>query len=159
MAYDGVSALTPSRAAPPPPRRGPSDLLSSGASVYSNAPSFQSYNTATSTPGSFHSSYSGIGGSPDRGSPAGSSSNGIRSGYVSLKEDGFASLFWSKKWLVLRDEALSIHRNEVRHLALTRNRVCSELTCPTRVHRRRSRTRRKLVLYGSEILLLSTGQS
>lgn len=118
MSYDGVSALTPTRPPPPAPRRGPSDTSASNTSTYSNSPSFTSYNSAASAASSYHTAYSaGIGGSPDRGNQSSSSVNGptVRSGYVSIKEDGFASWLWSKKWLVLREEVLSIHRNEVRH--------------------------------------------
>ena len=37
----------------------------------------------------------------------------VRSGYVSVKEDGFGNWLWSKKWLVLREETLVLYRNEV----------------------------------------------
>ena len=123
MSYDGIGTLTPSRAAPPAPKRIPTDMSSSSASTYSNSPSFTSYNSAASgSASSYHSAYSGIGGSPDRGSPMSPSVNGpaVRASYVSVKEDGFASWLWGKKWLVLREEVLSIHRNEVRQLKTTK---------------------------------------
>ncbi|KAF8305573.1 Pkinase-domain-containing protein [Clavulina sp. PMI_390] len=116
MSYDGISALTPSRPPPPAPRRNQSDASysSGGSSTLAHSNSFSSYNTAVSGGGSFQSAYSaGIGGSPDR-SQNSSASQGtyVRAGYVSLKEDGFASWYWSKKYLILREEVLSIHRNE-----------------------------------------------
>lgn len=36
----------------------------------------------------------------------------IRSGQVSMKEDGFGNWLWQRRWLVLRDLALSIHKSE-----------------------------------------------
>ena len=69
---------------------------------------------------SYHSAYSGIGGSPDRGAPPNTNSSVIRSGFVSVKEDGFASWLWTKRWLVLREQVLSFHKSEVR--------VCSLVT-------------------------------
>ena len=37
----------------------------------------------------------------------------IRNGLVSLKEEGFASFMFLRKWLVLKGESLSIHKTEV----------------------------------------------
>ena len=38
----------------------------------------------------------------------------VRSGTVSVKEDGFAtSWLWRPKWLVLKEQTLSIHKSEV----------------------------------------------
>lgn len=36
----------------------------------------------------------------------------IKEGYVNVKEDGLRAWIWSKRYLVLRDQALTIHRNE-----------------------------------------------
>lgn len=45
-----------------------------------------------------------------------SSSTPIRQGMVGVKEEeGIRSFLWSKKWLVLRDQTLSFHKNEVRN--------------------------------------------
>lgn len=117
------SSLTPSRPAPPPPgagQRGTNGSAYTNNSIYASsgssfAPSFQL--TPPSPAGSsYNPAYSGIGGSPNRGSSATGYSDGqvVRNGYVSVKEDGFASLFWSRKWLVLRESTLSFHKNEVR---------------------------------------------
>jgi len=38
----------------------------------------------------------------------------IKKGYASVKEDVFRSFLWSKRWLVLREQTLTIQRNEVR---------------------------------------------
>lgn len=32
---------------------------------------------------------------------------------VNIKEDGFASWLWRPKWLVLKEQTLSIHKTEV----------------------------------------------
>lgn len=101
MAFNQVSStsLTPSRPAPPAPQRaGP------GAT----------YNPAFSIPSSSGNSYSGIGGSPNRNSENIMNTHIVRSGVVSIKEDGFAtSWLWRPKWLVLKEQTLSIHKNEV----------------------------------------------
>ncbi|KAI8992270.1 kinase-like domain-containing protein [Pilobolus umbonatus] len=36
----------------------------------------------------------------------------IKEGYVNVKEDGLRAWIWSKRYLVLRDQALTVHRNE-----------------------------------------------
>ncbi|KAI8844938.1 kinase-like domain-containing protein [Chytridium lagenaria] len=36
----------------------------------------------------------------------------VKRGYASVKEDGLRSFIWSKKWLLLREQTLTIHRNE-----------------------------------------------
>jgi hypothetical protein len=38
----------------------------------------------------------------------------IKEGYLSVKEDGLRAWIWSKRFCVLRDQALTFHRNEVR---------------------------------------------
>ena len=69
----------------------------------------------------------------------------VRTGYVSVKEDGFASWLWGKKWLVLREEVLSIHRNEVRQFKRQRNK----LSIPNLFRRYPMNSRRhKLAQYG-----------
>ncbi|KAG8889023.1 Protein kinase [Tulasnella sp. 332] len=90
-------ALTPSRPAPPAPHRKPAD-----SSTVSSASS-----------SSYYSSYTGIGGSPERNTgPASSGHPIVRKGFVNVKEDGFASWLWNRKWLVLRDQTMSFHKNE-----------------------------------------------
>ena len=37
----------------------------------------------------------------------------MRKGYVSVKEDGIRSWIWSKRWLALREQTLTFHKNEV----------------------------------------------
>ena len=105
MAFHQVSStsLTPSRPAPPAPQRaGP------GAT----------YNPAFSIPSSSGSSYSGIGGSPNPNSENIMGIHVVRSGVVSYKEDGFASWLWRPKWLFLKEQTLSIHKNEVSLICL-----------------------------------------
>lgn len=38
----------------------------------------------------------------------------VRHGTVSVKEDGLVSWLWRPKYLVLKEQTLSIHKNEVR---------------------------------------------
>jgi protein-serine/threonine kinase len=37
----------------------------------------------------------------------------IKKGWVQVKDDGIRSWFWSKQWLVLREQTLTFHKNEV----------------------------------------------
>jgi hypothetical protein len=43
----------------------------------------------------------------------------IRKGYVSVKEDGIRSWIWSKRWLALREQTLTFHKNEVSEAMVT----------------------------------------
>ena len=71
----------------------------------------------------------------------------VRSGYVSFKKDAFASWLWRAKYLVLRDQNLTIHKNEVRalflllHVAYT-SFVAVRLEVPSP---RRCETRQRLI--------------
>ena len=50
----------------------------------------------------------------------------VRNGLVSLKEEGFASFMFLRKWLVLKGPTLSIHKTEVRSIsARLPPRACS----------------------------------
>ncbi|KAJ3282951.1 Protein kinase [Borealophlyctis nickersoniae] len=42
----------------------------------------------------------------------------VKRGYTSVKEDGFRSWIWSKRWLLLREQTLTFHRNENTYQAL-----------------------------------------
>ncbi|KAJ8075511.1 hypothetical protein PM082_021141 [Marasmius tenuissimus] len=118
MSFHQITAasLTPSRPAPQAPQRrgtdGP-DMYTNNNSLansgYSAAITFSPSSPASS---SYSPSYSGIGGSPNRYSE-GMSSLIVRSGSVNVKEDGtFASWMWKTKWLVLKEQTLSIHKAE-----------------------------------------------
>jgi protein-serine/threonine kinase len=67
---------------------------------------------------SYATSYSGIGGTPNIGGFPKRSSDGagtsgvIRQGPAGFKEDAFASWIWREKWLVLKEQTLSVHKNE-----------------------------------------------
>ncbi|KAH6890934.1 STE/STE20/PAKA protein kinase [Coprinopsis sp. MPI-PUGE-AT-0042] len=117
MAYHQVSpnSLTPSRPAPQAPQRRnePQPLYSSNNQLSSSGynPSF-GYSSASPATPSFSQGYSGIGGTPNRGPEDGMNSQIVRSGPVSMKEDGFGNWLWQRRWLVLRDQALSIHKSE-----------------------------------------------
>lgn len=126
-----TSSLTPSRPAPPAPRRQLHPLNAEASSArdansinssiyaastlqsngYSSAFSFAPSTSSSAT--SYSSSYTGIGGSPNRISPNAISSPVVRTGFVSVKEETFASLFWTRRWLVLREDTLAFHKNEV----------------------------------------------
>lgn len=126
MAY--YSELKPSRPAPSAPNangsRGPSSSVNNSLYAGSSySPSYSSYGSGSPSIGyspsvnaSFRSGSSsttavnasvlGIG--------VGTNDGGVvRQGYVSIKEDGFASFLWSRKWLILREHHLSFHKNEV----------------------------------------------
>lgn len=124
MAFNvSAASLTPSRPAPPAPQRRATDKdgNSSGPATYSNNTALASsgYNASFSlTPASpsgssYASSYSGIGGTPNRSAEAAFNSQVVRSGMVSIKEDGFASWLWRPKYLVLKEQTLAIHKTEV----------------------------------------------
>ncbi|GAA96299.1 uncharacterized protein L969DRAFT_626409 [Mixia osmundae IAM 14324] len=108
MAY-----LTPSRPAPPVPiQRQPSfgpggktSAASSSSGLISNASgstdSFQRFN------GTGNNGYGSNG--PDNSR---SLTTILRRGFVSVKEEGIRSWIWSKRWLVLREQTLTFHKNE-----------------------------------------------
>ncbi|KAF5329233.1 hypothetical protein D9619_009313 [Psilocybe cf. subviscida] len=111
MSFNQVTAtsLTPSRPAPQAPvRRGPDSvpLYTSSSSNYSN-----SYSAPLGSPSSMSYPYSGIGGSPNRGADDGTGGI-VRQGPVSMKEDSFGNWLFQRKWFVLKEEALSIHKSE-----------------------------------------------
>ena len=112
MAHYQVTAasLTPSRPAPAAPMRRGDIQTVLASSGYGS-----SFSVGTSSPSgsSYASSYSGIGGSPNRNTDMISSSHIVRSGLVAIKEDGIVSWLWRPKWLVLKEQTLSIHKNEV----------------------------------------------
>ena len=122
MAYHQVTAtsLTPSRPAPPAPVRRGTEISGNDYSI--NSSSSGGYNNSLSfTPASPSASsyafpYSGIGGSPNRGSDDAFNSQIVRSGSVSMKGDSFSSWLFQRKWLVLREQTLSIHKSEVRFI-------------------------------------------
>jgi hypothetical protein len=125
MAYD-ASSLTPSRPAPPAPGRrrddGPSGAMNQQMYPHNTLVKQPSFNLTPSSPSSssYHSAYSGIGGSPDREKNGSQffSSTIVRNGYVSVKEEGFTSWLWSRKWLVLKAETLTFHKSDVRFITL-----------------------------------------
>ena len=110
MAFNQISStsLIPSRPAPPVPQRaGPS----------------ATYGSTFPIPSSGSGSYSGISGSLNRNSEN-MDTHVVRSGVVSIKEDGLTSWLWRTKWLILKEQTLSMHnsirKREVR-LLFTQN--------------------------------------
>ena len=114
-----MNYLTPSRPAPPAPmsRSASASSAASGSNSYFNAsnaslgrltggePSTPSYGATTPIPQASRS----LGKSSGPTDPA----TIVRRGYVSVKEEGLKSWIWSKRWLVLRERALSMHKNDV----------------------------------------------
>ncbi|KAI8819942.1 kinase-like domain-containing protein [Fimicolochytrium jonesii] len=43
----------------------------------------------------------------------------VKRGYCSVREDGFKSFLWSKRWLLLREQTLTFHRNENTYQAIS----------------------------------------
>lgn len=113
MSFNQVTAtsLTPSRPAPAAPTRKGSDVHN----VLASSGYGSSFSVGTSSPSSssYASTYSGIGGSPNRNSDTPVGAHIVRSGTVSLKEDGIVSFLWRPKWLILKEQTLSIYKNEV----------------------------------------------
>lgn len=115
MSFQDTSTvfLTPPRPAPQPQRQFLSDPSSNMYNNSSNYASPLKY-IPSSPAASYNSPYSGIGGSPNRNSGAAMfNSQVVRQGPVYVKEDGFASWLWKAKWLVLKEEVLTIHKSEV----------------------------------------------
>jgi serine/threonine-protein kinase CLA4 len=126
MAFNQVTAtsLTPSRPAPQVPVRQVS--TSSSSTAFSSSSSLTLAPSLAST-SSYAPSYSGIGGTPNIGGfPNRTSaipvmSDIVRQGPVGFKEDAFASWIWREKWLILREQSLSVHKNEVSFCASLRH--------------------------------------
>lgn len=38
----------------------------------------------------------------------------VKRGWAQIKEEGLRSFIWSKRWLLLREQTLTFHRNEVK---------------------------------------------
>ncbi|CAG8671437.1 11110_t:CDS:2 [Acaulospora colombiana] len=115
MAYYG--SLTPSRPAPSAPNARAGGGSSVNNSLYAGSsynPSYSSYASGSSSIGFSPSSNASFRSGSSTTLIGNSNSDGgiVRQGYVSVKEDGFASFLWSRKWLVLREHLLSFHKNE-----------------------------------------------
>ena len=104
MAYYS-STLTPSRPAPQAPQRIPDN----GYGTNPNQGSLQF--TSSSVSGSSYDG--GIGGSPGRGEDPINDMRIVRQGAVSMKDDSFGNWLFQRKWLVLREAYLTVHKNEV----------------------------------------------
>lgn len=60
-----------------------------------------------------------------------SSSKVIKKGYAYVKEDGLRSFMWTKRWVLLKEHALSVHKDEVRFIR-TIERSSSNTYCPSK---------------------------
>ncbi|KAH7906421.1 Pkinase-domain-containing protein [Hygrophoropsis aurantiaca] len=110
MAYSHVSptSLTPTRPAPQAPVRRGTD----GPGMYNSGLQGSGYNASFSSGSSYAPDYTGIGGSPNRNSEAVFNSHVVRSGMVTVKQEGFTSWLWTPRWLVLKEQTLSIYKSE-----------------------------------------------
>ncbi|KAG6848441.1 hypothetical protein H0H93_016921 [Arthromyces matolae] len=115
-----ATALTPSRPAPSAPQRRGTDasqnvLYNTNAALANSGygPSF-SFTPSSPSASSYNTSYSGIGGSPvpNRSQEALFNSQVVRAGPVSIKEEGTFAWIWKLKWLVLKEQTLSLHKSE-----------------------------------------------
>ena len=108
----------PSRASRPAPHTEHSgteySTSSSSPGVYNTSLSSFTLSSPSASPYTFP--YSRIGGSPNREPDDTLNSQIVRSGLVSMG-DSFANWLFQRKWLVLREQTLSIHKNEVRSLS------------------------------------------
>ncbi|CAE6534746.1 unnamed protein product [Rhizoctonia solani] len=59
-----------------------------------------------------NNSYGGVGAAPVGNGSSLSSNNIVKSGEVSVKEEGLTSWIWTRKWMVLKEQTLSFHKNE-----------------------------------------------
>ncbi|KAB5593759.1 P21 activated kinase [Ceratobasidium theobromae] len=66
----------------------------------------------TAPPIPLSNSYGGVGAAPVGNGSNISSNNIVKSGEVSVKEEGLTSWIWSRKWMVLKEQTLSFHKNE-----------------------------------------------
>ncbi|KAF9234469.1 Pkinase-domain-containing protein [Melanogaster broomeanus] len=107
MAFNVTAAnLTPSRPAPQAPVHQATHSPST-PSAYNHVLQHSGYNTAFASVSSYAVDYSVIGGSPNRYSDALINSRVVRNGMVSLKEEGFSSFMFLRKWLVLKEQTLA----------------------------------------------------
>ncbi|KAF8153857.1 hypothetical protein B0H34DRAFT_676757 [Crassisporium funariophilum] len=111
-----ATSLTPSRPAPQAPQRRGTDNAPTYISnpALSNAGYNSSFSLTPASPSgsSYAFPYSGIGGSPNRGPNDAVDSQVVRTGFVSMKEDSFGSWMFQRKWLVLKEQTLSLHKGE-----------------------------------------------
>ncbi|GAA6025215.1 hypothetical protein JCM10207_001493 [Rhodosporidiobolus poonsookiae] len=92
--YSTPGALTPSRPAPPIPGMSRSGSKHDGPSSSSSS-TIQPLGRVVEPPGTSESAQTIV-----------------RRGWVSVKEDGLRAWIWSKRWLVLREQTLSLYKNE-----------------------------------------------
>ncbi|GAA5858583.1 hypothetical protein JCM8547_001374 [Rhodosporidiobolus lusitaniae] len=99
-------SLTPSRPAPPVPTTARAGTLPSLSSSSSPSLSSSSQSYFSTPPDSTRSL------APGQSAPVSSAQTIVRRGWVSVKEDGLRAWIWSKRWLILREQSLSLYKNE-----------------------------------------------
>ncbi|BGP19923.1 hypothetical protein JCM10213_002281 [Rhodosporidiobolus nylandii] len=105
-AYSPYGSLTPSRPAPPVP------APSRTGSTSTTAPSLALQPSQNSIPLLHTTSDTSRAPSLDSSTRSASAQTIVRRGWVSVKEDGLRAWIWSKRWLVLREQSLSLYKNE-----------------------------------------------
>jgi hypothetical protein len=85
--------------------------------------------------GSSFAQGTGWSGTPPAAAPGGGGGI-VRKGYVGVKEDGIRSWIWSKRWLALREQTLTFHKNEV---SCSRHAQRGPVLSGWLAHRRRTR--------------------
>ncbi|KAI7947172.1 hypothetical protein MJO28_009080 [Puccinia striiformis f. sp. tritici] len=128
-------SLIPSRPPPPPPGPAAQPLAitasaasssSSSSAASSSTSLYRPFRQSTATSGHApsilsQSTNSMIGSAANPTSPSLSGSNLplqpnpttiVRRGFAKLKEDGLRSWIWSQRWLILREQTLTFHKNE-----------------------------------------------
>ncbi|KAF9039997.1 kinase-like domain-containing protein [Panaeolus papilionaceus] len=110
-----ATSLTPSRPPPQAPqRRGTEEQSYSNNSNLSNSGYNSSFNFTPTSPSSssYAFPYSGIGGSPNRGPNDGADGQIVRSGHVSMKDDSFGNWLFTRKWMILKEQTLTVHKSD-----------------------------------------------
>ncbi|EST05922.1 Protein kinase domain protein [Kalmanozyma brasiliensis GHG001] len=128
-------SLTPSRPAPPVPTGKHNDPFLPPLSQYNSASSSMgkgagggSYTgplrpagPGATAPGAAPANHMGGNNSGWQQAGPGATTSGaavVRKGWVSVKEDGIRSWIWSKRWLALREQTLTFHKNETTYQAV-----------------------------------------
>ena len=69
----------------------------------------------------------------------------VKRGYVNVKEDGLRSFLWSKRWLILREQTLTFHKNEVDNFDIAN--LSSTLPCLPQRSRKGGKDGPERILY------------
>lgn len=93
------TTMTPTRPAPPPPTTTHNHSLSPQHTALSSSSSASHNPLSQSASVGAGQSYSSV--------------TIVRRGWVTVKEEGLRSWIWSKRWLTLKPDSLTLYKNEV----------------------------------------------